>query len=565
MRPSRTWPLMAVDSCSSIWFDMRNVEPDVDRPVSGERLESWKEIAAYLRRGVRTVRRWEQEEALPVHRHPHKKRDSVYAYPAELEAWRNQRAASAGAAPPVARPERRVMIAVLPLEPFGADSEREYLAAGLTEELISQLGRYYPERVGVIARTTMMQYRESRRTVRQIGDELSVDYVLEGVLRLEGDRLRVTSRLIRVADQSHVWSGVYDEPMQSALWLQRRLAGDIGREVFLKVPGTSRPADRTAISADAYSAYLKGRYVLQRFTPESVRRSVDLFRRALTLEPTYAAAHASLAEAYERLPVWGNQPAASTMPAAREAAQEAVRLDPTLPEGYAALGLIAANYEWNWSRAEQLFEHALELNPSCSTAAIWYAEFLAEMGRHDDALAIIDRARAHDPLSILVQTTRAFVLMMARRFDQAIAQAEEVLEIEPTYAMALIRLGVSQIGRHHYAEAADAFRRAAIAAPDLVDIRALLAFALARDGQATEATAQLTYLQGVARERYVPAFLFANVYMGFGDDDRALACLEEEYHARGWYLVLLKEAPQFEFLRAHPRFDALLQRMGFCG
>lgn len=534
--------------------------------MPAERLESWKEIAAYLRRGVRTVRRWEKEEGLPVHRHLHKKLGTVYAYKPEIDVWwstrRGQDTRTAGHSPGEPDPTR-VMMAVLPFENL-SDASEDYFADGLTEEMISQLGRFNPDTLGVIARTSVMQFKRTHRTVRQIADELKVEYVVEGSVRREADRVRVTTHLIRVRDQTHVWAGSYDQPLRSILTLQSELAADIGREIRLKLaPHQAGVRGARPVNPDAYQAHLKGRHVLNAFTPESVRRSVTYFQRAIDADPTYAPSYASLAEAYERLPMWVDAPPGHTLGPALIAAERALQLDPTLPEAHASLAAIHASHLWDWSKAEWHFRQALSLDPGCSPARQWYAEFLAEMGRTDEALATIDRALISDPLSRVIQSTRAFVLWLGRRFDEAIAQAHEALEIDPTYPMALIRLGVACESKGLYDEAVEAFRAAGRAAPDLLDCLSLEGHAHARAGNTQMALEHLNTLRRLATERYVPAFLFANVYLGLGDLDSALQFMEKEYDARGWYLLLIKRASPYDALRAEPGFQALLGRMKF--
>ena len=266
-----------------------------------------------------------------------------------------------------------------------------------------------------------------------------------------------------------------------------------------------------------YYAHVKGRHFLNGFTPESVRRSVELFREAIAADPSYAPAHASLAEALSQLPMWLDEPSASTHPLALAAAEQAIKLDLDLPEAYAALGLINTYYLWNWQEAERHFQHALELNPSCSPARQWYAEFLGEMGRIDEALETIDRALTHDPLSRSIQATRAFVLWLGRRYDEAIAQAQLVLEIDPDYPMALIRLAVAYAGKGMHGEAIQALRGAETKAAGLLDCKALLGYAYAMGGHRREALDVLIELRRLARERYVPAFLFSSVHLGLGE------------------------------------------------
>jgi TolB-like protein/tetratricopeptide (TPR) repeat protein len=534
--------------------------------VPAARLESWKEIASYLRRGVRTVRRWEKDEGLPVRRQLHKKLGTVYAYGPELDAWRESRVASSGAARAGrADSPRRVMLAVLPFSNLSGDPEQDYVAEGLTEEIIGQVGRINPDVLGVIARTTTMQYRGTGRTVRQIGDELRVDYVVEGGVRREGDRVRVVAQLIHVRDQAQVWSGTREYGVGSMLTLQRELAGEIGHEIRARLsPGTRGPSvDR--VSTDAYHAYLKGRHFLNRFTPQSVQRSVEYFRRAIDADPAFAPAHAGLAEACEQLPMWLDAPAANTLPRALAAAEQALRLDPDLPEAHASLGLIHANYTWAWSEAEKHFRRALALNPSSSQARLWYAEFLAEMGRIDDALDVIEPACALDPLSCAVQATRAFAFWMGRRHDEAIRHARLALEIDPGFPMALIRLGMACVCKDAHAEGIIALRQAAESAPGLLDCQALLGYAHARAGDRRAARARLEALRRLGRQQYVPPFLFAIVHVGLGDHDAAVRQMEREYRARGWYLLLLKHAPQFDAMRSHAGFQALVRRMRFPG
>lgn len=538
--------------------------------AAAERLESWKEIAVYLKRGVRTVRRWEKDEGLPVHRHLHQKLGTVYAHRDEINAWwEGRRGAARSPAVSVHRTNRReparLMVAILPFESLAGNAERDYFAEGLTDELIAELGRFHPARLGVIARTTMMHYKGAPRTVRQIGEELGVDYVLDGRVRREGDRVRVTAQLSQVEDQAHVWSGSYDQTIRSILTLQREIAGDIVRGIRRKLPQSqdASPLDAPSVEPASYDAYLKGRHFLNDLTSESVRRSVEYLRQAVALDPTHAAAHAALAEAYAQLSVWTDVPSVETLPLALEAAQNALALDPNLAEAHASLGLIHANHVWDWPKAEHCFERALELNPGCVPAGQWYAEFLAELGRIDKALAVIDQAHKHDPLSLTIRSSRAFVFWLGGRFDEAMAEAERVLEVDPQHATGLIRLGVARAAKGLYDGAAEAFRTARDATPGLLDCRSLLGYAHARAGRVDAARAQLDELRQLATRRYVPAFLFANIHLGLGEDDEALRLIEEEYQHRGWYLLLIKQSPLYGPIRSNPRFQALLARMNF--
>jgi TolB-like protein/tetratricopeptide (TPR) repeat protein len=538
-------------------------------PIPDDRLQSWKEIAAYLRRGVRTVRRWEKEEGLPVHRHVHKKLGTVYAHRAELDVWvggRRGPLADATTAAPPRRALSRTMIAVLPFHNLGQDAEQDYFSDGLTEEMISHVGRLQPETLVAIARTTVMQYRGTTRTAREIGAELRVNYLLEGSVRVENDQVRVTARLIDVRDQTPLWASTYDQSMRSILAVQAELAADIVREIRLRIgppPMQATPVEQAIVDPVAYRTHLMGRHLLNSFRPAAVQRSVELFRKAIDADPGYGPSYASLAEAYERLPMWTGVPARQTYPLALDAVEKALELDPDLPDALASLGLIHANYLWNWAKAEECFKRALELNPGCSQGRQWYAEFLAEMGRTVEALQVLEPARLSDPLSSVVQSTRAFALVLGRRFDEAIAQAQEVLELDPQYPMALIRLGFAYAGKGLYADAVRAFEAAEGAAPGLVDCVALQGYAHGKAGDRDRALERLAHLRRLADERYVPPFVFSNIHLGLEEYDEAIQYMEQEYAARGWYLLLIRHGPQFDPLQAHPRFQALVRAMNF--
>jgi adenylate cyclase len=391
-------------------------------PTPSHRLESWKEIAVYLKRAVRTVRRWEKDEGLPVHRHLHKKLGTIYAHKDELDAWWKGRTGPSppgtGSAPGHLEPSR-LMVAILPFESLSADAGQDYFGEGLTQEVIVELGRTAPTRLGVIARTTSMHYKGARRTVRQIGAELGVDFVLEGSVRREAECVRVTAQLIQAKDQSHVWAGSYDQAIGSMLALQREIATDIARSISVSIPqppvAPARPV--TAIRPASYDAYIKGRHFLNDLTSESVQTGIECLRRSIALDPNNAPAHAALAEACAQWPLWADVPSVEMLGPAIEAAHIALGLDPNLADAHASLGLIHAYYVWDWSKAERDFERALELNPGCSQAGQWYSEFLAEMGRTDQALAIIDQAMRHDPLSLGLRSSRAFALWLGRRYD----------------------------------------------------------------------------------------------------------------------------------------------------
>ena len=391
------------------------------------RLESWKEIAVYLNRGVRTVRRWEKEEGLPVHRQAHKKLGTVYAHESELDAWREGRRAprtdSRQAADAEGSAPRRVMIAVLPFDSLADSGESDYIADGLTEEMISHLGRFSPETLGVIARTTVMLYRRTDRSVREIAADLKVDYVVEGTVRREGDRVRVTAHLIHAADQAHRWSNTYEQTIGSILVLQRDLASDIVAGVRLTLqPRHLAPVTAIAsIQAEAYYSHLQGRSLLKQLYPRS--------RFAAASNSFIGPSGGSDLRARIRIP--------------RRSIPAAFGLDGGGPlehiSARAGGGRACASAQSRLARCPRLARShrcvvSLELGagrpggPNDSRAEskllarppVIASNSSPKWDRFDEALSIIDAGLVYDPLSRAIQATRAFVLLMARRFDEAI-------------------------------------------------------------------------------------------------------------------------------------------------
>jgi TolB-like protein/Tfp pilus assembly protein PilF len=557
-----------------------------------ERLESWKEIAAYLRRSVRTVHRWEKEEGLPVHRHLHKRLGTVYAFKSEIDAWwqtrpqlesqpdtpsegasRSWRTSAAiafgvvavllagitwdprsASAPPVGK----AMLAVLPFNNLSASPNQEYFSDGLTEQMITELGSLEPGRLGVIARSTAMHYKGTKKTIREIGEELGVDYVLEGSVRREVDRVRVSAQLIRVRDQTHVWAQSYDRSLMSILALQQDVAEDIAGAVRLKL---APRAARREPNPEAYESYLRGRYFVLRMTQDSVKQGVELLEHAVQLDPGYAPAYAALSQAYAHLAIVAGVPPADAMPRSGAAARKAVELDAGLADGYTALGSYLHDYEWNWREAEGAYQRALELNPSHAEAQHFYAMLQAYMGRFDEAVAATRRARRIDPLSLPLNAGVAVVLYLSRRYDDAIAESKHALEMDPNFPLAYVVLGSAYVEKRMYADAIDVLMKGKNVSGGMPDFEALIGYAYARLGRRAEAATHLDVLRQRARREYVPPFILATVHMGLGERDQALAELERAYDDRSWFVPMLNVNPLFDSLRADPRFAALMRRL----
>jgi TolB-like protein/DNA-binding winged helix-turn-helix (wHTH) protein/Tfp pilus assembly protein PilF len=470
-----------------------------------------------------------------------------------------------GPAPDADAANRRVMLAILPFENLSGDPEQGYISDGLTEEMIAELGRLDPVRLGVIARTSVMTYQATAKSIAEIARELGVDFVLEGSVRREADRVRVVAQLIRASDQTHVWAESYDRDVRSILALQREVAGAIARQTrsALSAETDAPPLTAANVHPDAYQAYLRGRFFLNRRTGEAIQTALKHFEQAIAVEPSYARAYAGLADAHELMASYANAGAAQSFEQGMAAARRAIELEPRLSEAYASLGSMHANYRWSWEDAEQAYTRALALNPSNALAHKGYGELLSFLGRHDQAIAEARRALELDPLSLLMQANLAITYHRARRYDDALAQLKQALALDPNYMLAHLDLGLVFAARKSYDEAVAAFERASAFSPDYGDARGLLGYAYAKAGRDAEARAIATEVERSTTGRSMSGYVRAHYYLGVGDEERALGELERAYDERSWLVALMKVDPLLDELRPHPRFQALLKRLRF--
>ncbi|MGH9866358.1 MAG: winged helix-turn-helix domain-containing tetratricopeptide repeat protein, partial [Candidatus Acidiferrales bacterium] len=345
-------------------------------------------------------------------------------------------------------PRGRILLAVLPFENLTGDAGQDYFSDGLTEEMISQLGRLDPEHLGVIARTSVMYYKDRPEPLEKIGRELGVGYVLEGSVRRDSQNVRISAQLIQMKDQTHVWARQYDRQLSSLLVLQGEIAQEIADEIQLtlddphKRVATSHPPAAPPASYEAYDFYLKGLYFWNKRTIPGFQQAVEFFQKSITEDPHYAKAYAGLADSYAMMCSYNAAPANDLMPKARVAALKALQLDDNLPEAHTALALIAEKFDWDWQTADREFRRAIQLDPGYATAHQWYAESLAFQGRFDEAFAESERARRLDPLSLIIAADNGAILYFSRQYDRAIKQLRSVLDMEPNFPRAHILIYV---------------------------------------------------------------------------------------------------------------------------
>jgi TolB-like protein/DNA-binding winged helix-turn-helix (wHTH) protein/Tfp pilus assembly protein PilF len=467
-------------------------------------------------------------------------------------------------------PEGRVMLAVLPFANLTGDDSQEYFSDGLTEEMIAQLGRLDPDRLGIIARTSVMHYKNSPEQISQIGRELGVQYVLEGSVRRDADKVRVTAQLIQVKDQSHLWSRQYDRELSHLLTLQGEIAQEISGEIQpalgqpLKPSSSARPSSPPAPkNYEAYDLYLKGRYYWNKRTAQGFEQAVESFTQAIAKDPGYARAYAGLADSYALMSAYYIAPPSELIPKARAAALKALDLDQDLADAHVSLALIAQNYDWDWQTSEKQFRRAIALDPNYATAHHWYAEHLAFLGRFDEAFPEMQRARELDPLSLIMQADNAVFLYYSRQYDRAIQQFRAVLDLDPNFPRAhMICYAYAQQGRFADALAdIEAWRR--IEPGYWADADEVYVYG--RQGKPDEARRTFDNFQRSIRGQSIDPFVLAGPYLGIGDTDQALAALEKSVTAHSPGLTALKVDPIFDPLRKAPRFQSLLGRVGLGG
>jgi TolB-like protein/DNA-binding winged helix-turn-helix (wHTH) protein/Flp pilus assembly protein TadD len=459
-----------------------------------------------------------------------------------------------GAAPPTRR-----MIAVLPFANLSGDAEQIYFSQGITEELIAQLGVLNPEALGVIARTTTASYASAGLSVRDIGRALGVKYVLEGSVRRSGQRVRITAQLIEVDGQTQLWTETYDHEVDDVLLTQRAVAMRVAEALAMSVLG-AQPVPRMRSPA-AYDAYLRGRFLRQQGTHDSLTRARQYFEQAIAEDQTYAAAHAGLADVHHVLggPGWEFQPPREILPLALGAAARAIALDPRLADGYAVRGMSRLWFDWDPQAAEQDMRRAVALNESFALAHQYLSTALAVQGRMEEAISAARQAAQLDPLSPTSGTTLGYRLYYARRYHEALKQFARVIELAPAFASA--RLGQAQTYRElgRQGESFEALQRAVAVAGGRAYIHAHLAYAEARRGRHDEARKILAELHAPGGHGYVAPYNLALVAAGLGDGTAVRAHLERAFTDRsGWMIFVPLER---EFAPFREELSPLLARV----
>jgi TolB-like protein/Tfp pilus assembly protein PilF len=608
-----------------------------------DRLDSWKEIAAYLKRDKRTVQRWHSHEDMPVQRHFHNKKSTVWASKRQLDQWMRERqpkddpALDAAFEPepddenghvglpsepepgkgmnrpepplivgvrnpwkrglivivsavalaavgyplfkrfwpaPAVAPVQKLRIAVLPFTSISDKPAEDYFSAGLTDEMITELGKAAPQRLGVIAATSSSLVQG--KTIPEIGRLLNVQFVLEGSVRRSANDVRIDVQLIQVSDQTHVWAESFTRELSDILRVQAEVSEAVANQILSRLPVSLSKAMRAeggsgssaaaaapfpAVPPEALDAYLKGRFYLSNRI--DLQRSITALEEAVRLNPKYAQAYAGIASAYMLLGQVPNDGIAprESKPKARKQADRALQLDPTLSEAHAVLGNVAMGYDWDLQTAEKEFQRAIALNPNDPSAHEWYAHLLIVRGRIPEALVEAQHALELDPVSPLFNTVLIETYYYAREYDRAIEQGRRVIEMYPKFFFARFWLGSAYREKKMYNEAVEEFRQARDASGEKPAMIMAYGNAQALAGNRDQARKALRQLQQLQSSRFVPALYAAGIHLGLGETDETLSLLEQAYNERIDRLIYLGVDPIADPLRREPRFQKLLANL----
>ncbi|MFN0166230.1 MAG: winged helix-turn-helix domain-containing tetratricopeptide repeat protein [Bryobacteraceae bacterium] len=453
---------------------------------------------------------------------------------------------------------KKTRLAVLPFANLSGDAAQEYFCDGMTEEIIGQLAVLAPEHLSVIARTTSMHFKGTQREVAQIGEELNLDYVLEGSVRREGERVRISAQLIQVSDQSHVWAKTYDADLRHVLSLQADVARSIAAQIRIALPEAGIAGK--VVDPQGHDAYLRGLYHLSKQDPAGLRSGAECFEVAIQQDPQYAAGYAKLALCHALAGYFGYT-LPEVYPQAERAARMALELDRNSSDAYSAMGVVHWLYTWDLPGAERNFDRAIELNPNDPQSRMVRATFLATIPEdHAAAAADMDLARALDPLSMQIRINEGWLLYWSRQYDRAMAHARKTIELDENCVQAHGMLGLAAIAAGVPDQAVAALE---VAGPRFGDPLSVswLGMAYAMAGEAKKARAILRRFEGSMVAGYVPLVCPAWVHLGLGERQEALDLIEKAYDAHDAMLLILRVSPSFDTLREEGRYQRLIARL----
>jgi eukaryotic-like serine/threonine-protein kinase len=462
-----------------------------------------------------------------------------------------------------AAPRHFESLAVLPLENLSHDPAQEYFVDGMTEILITDLAK-----IGglkrVISRNSVMQYRNTKKSLEEIARELNVDAVVTGAVMRAGQRVRVTVQVIEAATQRNLWADSYERDMHDVLAMQNEVASGIAQEIHITLTLQERAqlAAASPVSPRAHENYLKGRYYWNKRTPDALKKGLDYFQQAIAEDPGYALAYAGLADSYILLVNLGVLELDVAVPNATAAAKKALELDDKLAEAHASLGIASLYDHLNWRAAEKEFKLAIQLNPNYASAYQWYASTLAIIGRPEELVRNARRAQELDPLSLIINSYLGRAYYLSREYGKAIEQCQKTLEMDQKFPVAHLFLGMAYTQKGRHEEAIAEIRKAVDLSEETPTMVAVLGYAYAAAGERGEALKILRSVLEPAKTKFGSSADTAMIYAGLGEKDQAFKWLERAYGEGSLWTTSLKLDPKLDSLRADPRFADLLRRAG---
>ena len=458
---------------------------------------------------------------------------------------------------------QRIKLAVLPFKCLSGRAEDTPMCDGLTEEVAARLGRVSPQRLGVIAATSVWQFKETRRSVQDIGRSLGVDRVVEGSVDHEGGQVRISAKLIQVADETQAWSETYNRNYSDLLTLERDVAVSVVEALIPKLEGVQAQAARGGTeNPRAHEAYVRGRYEWRKRTGAGFQQSIQFYNEAIHLDPNYAQAYAGLADTYDTMGFYGMLPPAASYERAREAAKKALEIDDSLGEAHAALAEVLMHYDYDWAGAREEFEKAIRREENYASAHDEFSLYLALCGDSRDGMKELQRAHDLDPFSLVIAANWSLQYYYARDYAKAITKAQEAVTLEPRFALSHFWLGRAYEAAGDHARAIVELQEATKSEPGLPLFLAVLGHAYGAAGRRTEAMAVLKALEDASRQHSISPVLFSLVYTGMGDKERALHYADDAYRERAPLLTRMKRDPILDGLRQEPRFVELVEKVG---
>lgn len=541
------------------------------RPSDGfwtgtERLDSWKEIASYLRREVRTVQLWEKREGLPVHRHFHKRLGSVFALRSEIESWKRQVSRSGDSRETESalrsKPEGRITIYVLPLKNVTVKSERRRLCDAIVAKTIAALEQSNPEQLSIASPKLPVQEEQSELPARMSDEQ--IDYVLRWSIQDDGDGLRLNVALLFAGSDVVAWSHTYRCRPSDFQELPAYAADQIVQCLWLKVfsSPTAAPVAGHYEKPGSREAYLKGRYFWNQRSEEGLRKAIHCFESAIREDPDFALPYSGLADSLTLLSFYEIVSPSEVMPSARRAAQRAIELDPDLAEAHASLADVFLHFDRDWQAADHEYRRSIQCNPDYALGYHWYANLLAARGQHDAAHMAIMHALEINPVSIITLVWAGVTSHLAHQYDEAIKHYQSALELEPHFIWAHMYMAQALEQKGNFREALREFETTIQLAGGNNCVKAMKAHTHAVAGDRSSAREILDELKSAPSNQCMPSYDIAATYAALGESHQVVAWLNRACSERNMKLFTLTQDPRFDPLRRRSDFKEIVEQMG---